>query len=94
MALGPFVVGDLSPQWLKPLLQTRFKTGDVYQDELGMLGEIPDEAAWGWGRLSTELVEVHLVPSNHTTMLTEPHVQVLAEKLRECLDNCVLIVNC
>jgi thioesterase domain-containing protein/acyl carrier protein len=66
---------------------TLFKTGDVYQDELGMLNEeIPNDPAWGWGRLSTEPVEVIMVPGNHTTVLTEPHVQVLAEKLRECLD--------
>jgi thioesterase domain-containing protein len=68
---------------------TLFKTGNVYQDELGMLDEIPDDPAWGWGHLSTEPVEVHVVPGTHTTMLTEPHVQVLAEKLRKCLDNCV-----
>jgi len=65
---------------------TLFKTGDVYADELGMLGEIPDDRAWGWGHLSTEPVEVQVVPGNHTTMLTEPYVQVLAEKLGECLD--------
>jgi surfactin family lipopeptide synthetase A len=65
---------------------TLFKTSDVYQDELGLLDEIPDDQAWGWGHLSTEPVEVHAVSGNHTTMLTEPHVQVLAEMLRECLD--------
>jgi amino acid adenylation domain-containing protein len=65
---------------------TLFKTGDVYQDDLGILAEIPDDPAWGWGRLSTEPVEVFRVPGNHTTMLTEPHVPVLAEKLKECLE--------
>jgi amino acid adenylation domain-containing protein len=65
---------------------TLFKTSDVYQDELGMLGEIPDDPLLGWGRLSTEPVEVLMVPGTHTTMLTEPDVQVLADKLKECLD--------
>ncbi|MEK8015446.1 MAG: amino acid adenylation domain-containing protein [Candidatus Parabeggiatoa sp.] len=66
---------------------TLFKTSGVYQDELGMLDEkIPDDPAWGWGRLSSEPVEVYRVQGNHSTMLTEPHVQVLADKLRECLE--------
>jgi len=62
---------------------TLFKTSEVYQDELGMLDEeIPVDPAWGWGHLSTEQVEVHVVPGNHTSMLTEPQVQVLADKLK------------
>ncbi|EDN72593.1 Non-ribosomal peptide synthetase [Beggiatoa sp. SS] len=66
---------------------TLFKTSEVYQDELGMLDEeIPNDPAWGWRRLSSEPVEVHRVAGDHSTMLTEPHVQVLAEKLRDCLD--------
>ncbi len=35
----------------------------------------------GWGALSTRPVEVHLVPGSHATILDEPHVRVLAEKL-------------
>ena len=65
---------------------TLFKTSDVYQDELGMLDEIPTDPAWGWERLSTKPVEVHEIPGSHTSMLTEPHVQVLADKLKKCLD--------
>ncbi|MBI1877085.1 MAG: AMP-binding protein, partial [Chloroflexi bacterium] len=40
----------------------------------------------GWSQLSTEPVEVHLVPGNHYSMLTEPHVHVLAEQLQVYLD--------
>ena len=40
----------------------------------------------GWGKLAGGGVEVHVVSGNHTDMLREPHVQVLAEKLRVCLD--------
>jgi thioesterase domain-containing protein len=39
----------------------------------------------GWRQLVTEL-EVHKIPGNHLDMIKEPHVQVLAEKLRLCLD--------
>jgi aspartate racemase len=39
----------------------------------------------GWRQLVSEL-EVHSIPGNHLDMIKEPHVQVLAEKLRQCLD--------
>jgi amino acid adenylation domain-containing protein len=42
---------------------------------------IPDR---NWGRLAAT-VEVHFVPGQHHTMVKEPHVQVLARKLRLCL---------
>ncbi len=45
--------------------------------------EAPD---LGWGRVAMAGVEVHEVPGNHNTMLHEPHVSVLAEKLKQCLD--------
>ena len=64
---------------------TLFRTSEVYQDELGMLGEIPTDLTWGWNQFSSQPVEVDVVPGNHTTMLGEPHVQVLAEKLKFCL---------
>ncbi|NEQ74589.1 MAG: amino acid adenylation domain-containing protein [Okeania sp. SIO2C9] len=64
---------------------TLFRTSEVYQDELGMLGEIPTDPTWGWNQYSCKPVEVKVVPGNHTTMLGEPHVMVLAEKLKFCL---------
>ncbi len=39
----------------------------------------------GWGRLA-DAVEVHEVPGDHMDMTAEPHVQVLAEKLRQTLE--------
>jgi thioesterase domain-containing protein len=39
----------------------------------------------GWGDLSTVAVEIHDVPGYHATMGSEPHVQVLAAKVRDCL---------
>ncbi|MGV3775059.1 MAG: amino acid adenylation domain-containing protein [Verrucomicrobiales bacterium] len=44
---------------------------------------IPDPQ-YGWVGLASE-IEVHLVPGNHDTMLTEPNVSVLAQKLDKCL---------
>jgi aspartate racemase len=40
----------------------------------------------GWGELAAGGLECHEVPGTHLGMLQEPHVQVLAEKLKACLD--------
>jgi aspartate racemase len=40
----------------------------------------------GWGQLALGGVDVHEIPGNHETILAEPNVRVLAEKLRKCLD--------
>jgi thioesterase domain-containing protein len=37
------------------------------------------------GAYSSEPVELYEVPGNHFTMLQEPHVRILAERLKECL---------
>jgi aspartate racemase len=40
----------------------------------------------GWGRLAAEGLDIRLVPGNHLGMLQEPHVRVLAEQLRACMN--------
>ncbi|MFL6211451.1 MAG: non-ribosomal peptide synthetase [Pyrinomonadaceae bacterium] len=40
----------------------------------------------GWGALSTEPVAVYEIPGNHDRMCYEPHVRVLAKRLRQCID--------
>ena len=39
----------------------------------------------GWGRLALGEVEIHDVPGDHATLVKEPHVRFLAEKLSACL---------
>jgi thioesterase domain-containing protein/acyl carrier protein len=39
----------------------------------------------GWGTLTTEGVDLHMVPGNHFSMIREPHVQVLGAQLRNCI---------
>jgi thioesterase domain-containing protein len=46
----------------------------------------PFDISRGWKRLSTVGVDTHLVSGNHLSMLDEPHVQDLAEKLTRCLN--------
>ena len=40
----------------------------------------------GWSELCAGGLEVQVVPGNHYTMLRQPHVQVLAERLKVCLE--------
>jgi thioesterase domain-containing protein/acyl carrier protein len=42
-----------------------------------------------WSRLSKETIDVHTVPGTHHTMVLEPHVRVLAERLRRCIGEAV-----
>ncbi|MEJ1929745.1 amino acid adenylation domain-containing protein [Nostoc sp. NIES-2111] len=49
------------------------------------LSEISQNSAMGWEEYSCELVDVHFVPGNHVTMMAEPHVQVLSERLKGCI---------
>jgi aspartate racemase len=49
-------------------------------------GEGSQDLERGWGHVAAAGVEVHLVPGTHREMMSEPHVQKLAEQLRVCLD--------
>jgi aspartate racemase len=42
----------------------------------------------GWQARSTQPVEVHVTPGEHSTILREPHVEVLAAKLADCISRC------
>jgi surfactin family lipopeptide synthetase C len=39
-----------------------------------------------WSAFVAEAPEVHIVPGTHGTLIHEPHVRVLAEQLRHCLE--------
>ncbi len=50
------------------------------------LGETSLDPTLGWSNWAGGGVEVHLVAGNHATMVYKPHVEMLAEKLRRCLN--------
>jgi thioesterase domain-containing protein len=43
------------------------------------------DPAMGWREIAAYGVELHEVPGNHFTMIREPNVLVLAERLQDCL---------
>jgi amino acid adenylation domain-containing protein len=45
------------------------------------------DPSMGWGELAGGGVEIYSIPGNHLTMLKKPHVQVLTEQLRTCIEN-------
>ncbi|MBD2517741.1 amino acid adenylation domain-containing protein, partial [Nostoc sp. FACHB-973] len=72
------------PQQVNPIAITLFRARDFYQKEHPALqqSELLEDSTWGWSALSREPVDVHLVPGTHVTMMNQPHVQVLAERLK------------
>ncbi|NET08281.1 MAG: hypothetical protein F6K16_27010 [Symploca sp. SIO2B6] len=46
----------------------------------------PGNPDMGWGKLAGGGLDIHYVPGGHSSMYNEPHVQVLAEKLKACLE--------
>ncbi|RKZ80316.1 MAG: non-ribosomal peptide synthetase, partial [Candidatus Parabeggiatoa sp. nov. 1] len=47
--------------------------------------QLKQESSWGWGQYADGSVDIHVVPGDHHTMMNQPNVQVLAEKLKVCL---------
>jgi len=47
---------------------------------------LKQETSWGWSQYADGSVDIHVVPGDHHTMMNQPNVQVLAEKLREFLE--------
>ncbi|WDD36959.1 amino acid adenylation domain-containing protein (plasmid) [Nostoc sp. UHCC 0926] len=46
-----------------------------------------DDPLLGWGKCSSQPIDVIEVPGDHFSMLVEPNIQKLAKKLRICIDN-------
>jgi amino acid adenylation domain-containing protein len=69
--------------------QTHYVQQEVYPNQITVFPaseQFWDDPAMGWDKVSSEPVETYSVPGDHITMVTEPHVRVLGEKLRACLD--------
>ncbi|UKP01065.1 amino acid adenylation domain-containing protein [Nostoc sp. UHCC 0870] len=70
------------PQAIYPIPIVLFKASEDDAEDTF----IPADAAWGWNKLSSTRVEIQTVPGNHHSMLSKPHVQVLAQKLKACIN--------
>ncbi len=84
---------DYFPQKVYPTKIALFKAREDYPENLfgnGIFEAIKPENSsdplLGWGEFSPGQVEVHVVPGDHISLMNEPHVQVLAEKLKASLE--------
>jgi amino acid adenylation domain-containing protein len=85
----------LPPEYLK-VLAANFQAGENYTGKsyrgqvlLFRSGIQPLARALhpdlGWGKLVSGEVKIHALRGNHTNLLKEPYIQILAEKLKSCL---------
>ena len=81
------------PQDIYPTTITLFRAKEAYPEdaESDNCAEILQSPTWGWEKFSPEPVELHFVPGNHMTMLSEPHVQELAKHLIICFEQVSVI---
>ncbi len=82
----------LPPEYLK-VLATNFQaaenyTGAAYQGKVVLFRASVQPLAralhsdLGWGKQVSDGVEIHTLPGDHTNLLKEPYIRVLAEKLK------------
>ena len=75
------------PEQIYPGQITLLRASETPPERLASkFSEIYQDSTWGWSEYSCEPVDIHFVPGNHITMMAEPHVQVLAERLKVCID--------
>jgi amino acid adenylation domain-containing protein len=68
-----------------PLTLFRASNGSSEQEWEALVSTEEEKRTLGWSQLTDAPVCVHRVPGNHNSMNAEPHVQVLAELVREAL---------
>ncbi|WP_254173999.1 amino acid adenylation domain-containing protein [Planktothrix pseudagardhii] len=67
-----------------PITLFRSSEVDVFEGDTEELKQRRKEPALGWNEFSST-IDIHVVPGNHSTMMQQPHVQVLATQLLSCL---------
>ena len=90
--LEVFKVGyqvNYAPHKVYPNRITLFRSTEVVSHEFvnETVLKIAQDSTWGWSNLTAESVDVHFVPGDHHTMMTEPHVRVLAELLLASIEH-------
>ncbi|MBG1265935.1 non-ribosomal peptide synthetase [Nostoc sp. WHI] len=77
---------DYVPKHLYPGKVTILRANeDMTEDSNNEFAEVSQDLSLGWSEFSTEPVESHFVLGNHVSIMAEPHVQVLAQRLKACI---------
>ena len=79
---------DYVPKEMYPGKLTVLRAKEDLPDDpnLELASEVSDDFSLGWNEFSTKPVDLHFVLGNHVTITAEPHVQVLAEQLKACIN--------
>ncbi len=79
---------DYLPKQIYPSKITILRANEDLPDDPNreLVAECSEDLSLGWSEFSTEAVDIHFVLGNHVTIMVEPHVQVLAEELKVCLE--------
>ncbi|MGD1703627.1 AMP-binding protein [Dapis sp. BLCC M229] len=83
-----YAMGHYHPEKLYPTPITLFRSSDVrvWNSAIGVTDAIRNQlqknSCLGWEQLSQGSVELETVPGDHITMMLEPHIQVLAQRLK------------
>ncbi|NEQ68437.1 MAG: amino acid adenylation domain-containing protein, partial [Symploca sp. SIO2D2] len=79
---------DYVPQGMYPGKLTIIRANEDLPDDPNreLVSENSADFSLGWSEFSTEPVEIHFVLGNHVTITAEPHVQVLAQQLKSCIE--------
>ncbi|BAY23194.1 amino acid adenylation [Calothrix sp. NIES-2100] len=75
-----------SPQEIYPHRLTLLRAKEVNAEDVGLLTELRQDSAWGWSEFSAQNVNIHVVPGDHLTMMTQPHISSVADQLRICIE--------
>ena len=78
---------DYVPKEIYPGKLTILRANDDMPEDPNseLASEICEDFSLGWSEFCTEPVEIHFVLGNHITIMAEPHVRVLAEQLKSCI---------
>jgi amino acid adenylation domain-containing protein len=76
---------DYVPHNTSPTPITLFRAQEINSQQENS-SHLFQDPAYGWNQFSDGEVEIHTVPGNHISMMTEPHVKVLAQKLQKSLE--------
>ena len=77
-------------QLVKASLQADYVPQVVYPNRITIFRaseqQLSDDPTMGWDKFSSKPIQSYDIPGDHITMLTEPHVQVLAQQLTICIE--------
>jgi natural product biosynthesis luciferase-like monooxygenase protein len=71
-------VQNYVPQEIYPVPITLFRANEEYDG-------IVRDSDFGWGKFSSEPIEIQVVPGDHYSIFTTPYIQELGERLKHCL---------